>query len=73
GVDFREASQHAMEASVSPRTGRPAFDAEAVSLADHVKVRQMREAPAAASGRRPVEGSKVGRLIHAGVGHTPGQ
>ena len=73
GVNLGKPRQHAIEAFVSLRTSRPAFDAETVSLADHVEIGQMCKAPETASGRRCVERGKISRLVHTGVGYAPGQ
>ena len=72
-MDGRETGQHAIETPIATRTGATALDAEAISFADHVKVRQMRNAPAAASGWRGIECGEIEGLMHAGIGNTPRQ
>ena len=73
GMNGREARHDAIEAIVAARAAAPAFDAKAISLADDMKVRKMRDAPGAATGRRGIECSEIERLVHAGIRKAPDQ
>ena len=56
---------------VAARPGPPAFDAEAVALADAMDVGEMHHPPDAPVRRRRVKGLEVERLVRAGVGEAP--
>ncbi len=70
-MDGCETLQDPVETLIATWTATPAFDAETISLADHVKVRQMHDAPHAAAGRCITESGQIDRLIHAGIRKTP--
>src|SRR6266404_4296714 len=71
GMDIREARHDTVEALVTARSAPTAFDAKTISLPNHVKVRKMGDAPAAAIGGRSIERNEIERLIHAGIREAP--
>ena len=71
GMDGVEPGQYTCQPFVAARAGPSALDAEAVALADHVQVRQVRDAPSSAARLRPVECRKIAWLIHQRVGEPP--
>ena len=73
GMDRRQPLQHQAEPVIAARTGAPALDAEAVTLADDMDVGEMRHAPLPAGCARFVKAREIARLVHHGVGHAPGQ
>ena len=60
-----------IEACVAARTGPPAFDAEAVALANGVQVRQVRNPPGALTRLGDDEARVIGRLCHDRIGEPP--
>jgi hypothetical protein len=73
GMDGGEMRQDALEPAIAARARPSAFNAEAVLFGDHVKVGQMRHAPAPRVGRGGIERGEVDGLGHAGIGKSPHQ
>src|SRR6185312_15252684 len=70
GMKAREPRQHTMQAIVSARAAAAAFNAKAVSLTNHVEVREMCDTPGPVPGGR-VECAQIERLIHARIRKAP--
>src|SRR5712672_217581 len=73
GMNSCEVLQEPIKALVAARTATSAFDTKTISLADHMKIRKMHDAPGACVERSNIEGGEIDRLIHAGVREAPGK
>ena len=72
-VDGIEPGQDALEPLVALWPGATAFNAESVSFAHHMQVREMRYPKAPAGWRRRCELADVVRVARPGVGQAPDQ
>ena len=66
-------AQRSLESFIAARASSSTLDAKAIALANHMDVRQMRDAPQTCPIWPGVEGSEIAGLLHHGIRHSPYQ
>ena len=72
-MDLAEPIENLGEPLIAAWAGTAALDPEAVALADDMDVGEMGDAPSGGGRRHLVERREIARLVHARVGHAPGE